>query len=51
MIGTSFAQAKKGKETKLDAILMKLKDLNYDTHITASDLEGHNLVDQIYYIG
>lgn len=50
MIGTSFAQVKKGSETKIDAIFNKMKDLNYDTYINSSDLEGHNLVDEIQFI-
>ena len=27
-----------------------MKDLNYDTYINSSDLEGHNLVDEIQFI-
>ncbi len=27
-----------------------MKDLNYDTYINSSDLEGHNLVDEIHFI-
>jgi len=50
VIGTSFAQVKKGSETKIDAIFNKMKDLNYDTYINSSDLEGHNLVDEIQFI-
>ncbi len=51
MIGTSFRQVKKGEETKIDTIFNKIKDLNYETYIKASDLEGKNLVDEIQYIG
>ena len=47
VIGTSFPQVKKGPETKIDTIFNKIKDLNRETFITASDLEGHNLVDEI----
>ena len=51
MIGTSFPQVKKGPETKIDTIFNKIKDLNYETYITSSDLKGHNLVDELQYIG
>ena len=51
VIGTSFRQVKKGEETKIDTIFNKIKDLNYETYIKASDLEGKNLVDEIQYIG
>ena len=51
VIGTSFPHVKKGPESKIDTIFNKIKDLNYETYIKSSDLEGHNLVDEIQYIG
>jgi hypothetical protein len=51
VIGTSFPQVKKGPENKIDTIFNKIKDLNYETYIKASDLEGDNLVNEIQYIG
>lgn len=51
MIGTSFEQVEKESQPKLDSIFAKMRDLNLETYVVCSDVEGHNLVDEIKYIG